>query len=138
MKKVISSVCLMILFVFQLFEAQAQEGAAFTFQGSLKDGNVPANGNYDIKLEYFDVGIGGTSLGSFTDSNVPVINGIFTEVLNGSTSWMTPGRNLFIEISVRPSGSSSPHTTLAPRQRITSAPYAITSLRSSDSPRLNR
>ncbi len=137
-KKIILNICfLIILPVCLVLPIKAQlVGAEFTYQGSLKDGNVPANGNYEIKVEYFDAATGGTSLGSITYSSTPVVNGIFSLSLNGATNWMFPGRALWIETSVRLAGSSSPSTTLAPRERIASVPYSISSLLSADSQKL--
>ncbi|HVE56992.1 MAG TPA: tail fiber domain-containing protein [Pyrinomonadaceae bacterium] len=139
MKKIILNICFLMILPLCLVlpvKAQQLEGAVITYQGSLKDGNAPANGNYEIKVEYFDAATGGASLGSITYPNLPVVNGIFSLTFNGSINWMFPGRDLWIETSVRPAGSSSPATTLAPRERITSAPFAISSLLSANSNRL--
>jgi hypothetical protein len=139
MKKIILNFCFLMILpaCFALpIKAQQLEGAVITYQGSLKDGNLPANGNYEIKLEYFDAPTNGASLGSITYSSLPVVNGVFTLTFNGSISWMFPGRGLWIQTSVRPAGSPSPPTILAPRQQITSTPFSISSLLSADSNRL--
>jgi hypothetical protein len=138
MKKIILNICFLIILPACLaLPIKAQPDAAiFTYQGSLKDNGVPANGNYEIKLEYFDAAAGGDLLGSITFTTVAVVNGIFSLSMTGSTGWMFPGRGVWIQTSVRPTGSSSPSTILAPRQRIASAPFAISSLLSADSQRL--
>ncbi|MEZ5428346.1 MAG: tail fiber domain-containing protein [Pyrinomonadaceae bacterium] len=138
MKRVVFYCCfLMILLAFQAFEAKAQiDFADFTYQGSLKDGGVPANGNYELTFEFFNTPTGGASLGSFVFSTVTVTNGIFTVDLTGNTTLFAPGASVWIQISARPAGSSNTPTVLNPRQRVRSAPLAITSLLSSDSNKL--
>ncbi|HNU07228.1 MAG TPA: hypothetical protein PKO33_05625, partial [Pyrinomonadaceae bacterium] len=63
MKSIISSVCFfMILFALQVVETRAQfDFADYTYQGYLKDGGVPANGNYELKFEFFNAAVNGTS-----------------------------------------------------------------------------
>lgn len=122
----------------QAFKADGQSilGGSFTYQGSLKDGNVPANGNYDIKFEFFDAAVGGNQRRDSTYPALAVINGIFTVEFGFSTSELPPGTVLWVQTSVRPAGSAQSYITLAPRQRILSAPSAINSLLSADSQRL--
>lgn len=101
---------------------------AFTYQGSLKSNGAPANGNFDMTFTLFDADSGGSQVGlAFTRSNVPVVNGVFSVLLNFGNQFQS-GALRFLEISVRPSGSGAAPTTLAPRQVITSVPYAIKSL----------
>lgn len=103
-------------------EAQTNE---FTYQGSLNTGGTPATGNFDFEFLLFSALSGGTQQGStITSSNVPVANGIFAVKLNFGTQF--PGATRFLEIRVRPSGGGA-FTPLAPRQQITSEPYAINS-----------
>ena len=100
----------------------------FTYQGKLTDGGNPASGNYDLQFKLFDTLSGGTQVGTTQTLNtVAVSNGVFTmtldfgaPVFNGASRWL--------EIGVRPAGSSGPYTLLAPRQAVTSTPYAIQSL----------
>ena len=99
---------------------------AFTYQGRLFDQGTAANGNYDLQFSVFDAATVGNQLGtSLTNSTVAVSNGLFTVNLDfgpgafdGSARWL--------EIAARTNGSSGSFTTLAPRQAITSTPYAIT------------
>lgn len=105
---------------------QAQT-TAFTYQGRLTDSSLPANGNYDFQFKLFDAVSAGTQIGStLAPTNVAVSNGIFTVTLDfGAASF--PGANRWLEISVRVAGGGA-FTTLAPRQPLTSTPYAIKSL----------
>ena len=57
---------------------------------------------------------------------MPVSAGVFTVQLDFGVNAF-PGANRFVEIGVRPAGGGS-FTTLAPRQQISSSPYAIRTL----------
>ncbi|HEY0461391.1 MAG TPA: tail fiber domain-containing protein [Pyrinomonadaceae bacterium] len=107
--------------------AQAQT-TAFTYQGKLTDSNLAANGSYDMQFALFDAPAGGSQIGAtVTNAAVQVTNGIFTVTLDyGAIS--LPGADRFLEISVRQTGNPNPRVLLAPRQQVTSAPYAVQSL----------
>src|SRR5207253_7983657 len=121
----------LILLLLATSSAHAQ-GSAFSYQGKLTDGGTAANGSYDLQFTLWDSG--GTqqpqpSPVTVTRSAVAVANGIFTVQLDfGATAF--PGASRFLEISARVTGAGS-FTTLAPRQPITSTPYAIRSLNAS-------
>lgn len=103
---------------------------SFTYQGRLTDGGVVANGNYDLQFSMFDNLSGGSQIGTTqTLSNVAVSAGIFTVQLDFGAGAF-PGANRFLEIRARLAGGPS-YTTLAPRQPITSTPYAVRSLNAS-------
>jgi hypothetical protein len=99
----------------------------FTYQGSLNNGASPANGNYDIEIDVFDAVIGGNYFNTITASNVPVVNGIFSVKLDLGSN-IFPGAARFLQVKVRQSGDTA-WTVLNPRQQVTSAPYAVQSLK---------
>lgn len=104
----------------------AQSESAFTFQGKLNDGGVPANGNYDMAFRIFDApGGAGTQIGSTVSiNNVPVANGIFSVELDfGHLAFVTVDSR-FLEIGIRRAGTTDPLTILSPRQKITGSPFA--------------
>jgi hypothetical protein len=102
------------------------QGTEFTYQGSLKDGVLPANGSYDFKFRLFDVVSGGTEIASKDADGIAVANGIFTVRLDfGSTAFREAPR--FLEILVKPAGGPT-FIVLTPRQLVTSTPHAIKSL----------
>lgn len=108
--------------------ASAQTATSIlTYQGRLSDGGLPASGNYDIRFVLFDTAIGGNSIATFNLPQVAVANGLFTSQLdfgNASTaSWTGAGR--WMQLEVRPTGSTASYTTLLPRQQITSVPFAV-------------
>src|SRR5262244_994280 len=123
--------CAMFLMIF-VTSAVAQT-TAFTYQGKLTDSGNLANGAYDLQFKLFDtvtVGTGTQQGSTVTVSNVIVANGIFTVQLDfGAVVFSGPPR--YLEIGVRSAGSHDPYTLLAPRQAMTSVPYAVRSLNAS-------
>ena len=101
---------------------------AFTYQGKLADNGADVNGLYDFTMTLWDAGTNGTQIGPTLNLvNRQVTDGIFTLTLNFGPGVFT-GQFRFLEISLKPSGSSDPPTVLSPRQLVVSAPYAIKSL----------
>ncbi len=108
------------------------QGTAFTYQGKLNDGGIPANGNYDLTFQLFDTADSkGAQQGETVKLfGVPVSAGIFTVELDfGACGNCFNGEGRFLEIAVRPAGVGT-FTTLIPRQPISSSPYAVRSLSS--------
>ena len=91
----------------------------FTYQGYLRQGGVPLNNpSQSMRFRIFDALTGGTMLWDSGALTVNVSNGLFTVQLNPPASIWT-GADRFLEIQV---GA----TTLSPRVRIGSTPYANT------------
>ena len=102
------------------------QGTAFTYQGRLLSGALPASANYDFQFALYDSLSGGTQQGStLTITNVAVASGIFTVTLDFGSQF--PGAGRFLDISVRTAGGGA-YTPLSPRQPITSSPYSVKSL----------
>lgn len=99
-------------------------GSGFTYQGRLMFAGQPAVGQYDFEFTLFDAATGGTVIGSpVAIGNQTVDQGLFTVTLDfGAGAFQ--GQARWLEIAVRQAGSS-PYTTLAPRQALTAAPYAL-------------
>ena len=109
-------------------QTQAQT-ASFTYQGKLTDGGNLGSASYDMQFKLFDtgtVGAGAQQGGTLTLAAVQVTNGIFTVQLDFGAGVFT-GADRFLEIAVKPAGSPT-FTTLAPRQQVSSTPYAVRSL----------
>jgi hypothetical protein len=106
-------------------EIQSLMGTAFTYQGRLIDGGNLANGEYDFEFKLYDAPSDGTQIGStVTVEDVTVIDGLFTVKLDfGSGAFRGDAR--YLEIGVRPGGSTGAYTTLDTRQELTPAPYAL-------------
>lgn len=95
---------------------------AFTYQGRLTNGGVPANGAYDFTFILYNASVGGSQAGPIiTRNDVPVTNGLFSVTLDFGDIFN--GEQYYLDISVRPGASSGSYTPLPPRQPLTAAPY---------------
>ena len=122
MKKLFLTFAITIIFA----ACAGAQTTAFSYQGRLNNGGAAANGNYEMQFKLYDALSAGTQVGTtYTDSSVAVINGFFTSVLDFGAAPFSNGAARFLEISVRPSGSTDAFTVLGPRPQILSAPYAI-------------
>src|SRR5437762_2627495 len=101
------------------------QSTTFTYQGRLTDMSLAANGAYSMRFDLFAAPTGGTALASKTLSPINVANGIFIVQLDFNSPTPCPtcfdGSDRYLEITV---GT----TTLSPRQKINSVPYAIRAL----------
>jgi hypothetical protein len=102
--------------------------AVITYQGYLRMGGAPANGNYDFIFTLYDDAMAGNQVGvQVRINNKLVRNGLYTVELDfgpQNVIWNAlPARNRWLEIQVRPAGGGN-FMTLAPRVRIHAAPYA--------------
>jgi hypothetical protein len=118
---------LFFLFALTAFAIHAQT-TQFTYQGKLTDGGTAASTNYDMTFRLFDDPTAGSQIGSSVNNpTVQVLNGIFTVQLDfGSAAFS--GADRYLEVNIRPAGSSGGFQQLLPRRKITSAPYSIQSL----------
>jgi hypothetical protein len=111
-----------------LSPAATPVGSGFTYQGSLKDGANPANGQYDLAFSLYDALSAGTLIaGPIPQTNQTVTDGLFTVTLDfGATAFNGDAR--YIAISVKQTGGGE-YTPLLPRQPVTPAPYALYALK---------
>ncbi|MBS1793418.1 MAG: tail fiber domain-containing protein [Acidobacteria bacterium] len=117
--------CLLFLLLGLFPAVVAAQTTAFTYQGSLKEGGAPANGNYDFEFRLYDALANGSQIGTTLPRlNVPVANGVFTVQLDFGAAFS--GANRFLEIRVGPAGGNI--FIMSPRQSVASAPYSIKSL----------
>lgn len=122
----VASAVILFCAAYILFASVAfAQTTGFSFQGRLNDGTTPANGRYDLQFQLFDAITGGTQIGAtISRSDTTLINGVFSVTLDfGSTAFNNP--NVFIEIGVRPNGSTNTYTILGPRQQLTVVPFAV-------------
>ncbi len=106
-------------------ETQTTTGTVFTYQGVLRSNNNPVSGTCDFQFSLWDAASGGTQVGAtWPQAGVTVTRGLFTASLNfGAAPFQ--GANRWLEIAVRCPAGSGAYTTLAPRQPLTPAPYAL-------------
>ena len=100
------------------------QGTAFSYQGRLNDGGLPATGLYDFTFHIFVTEVDGIDVfGPLPYDAVPVTNGLFNVSLDfGPDIFTGPAR--WLEISVRTNGVGFP-SLLAPRTPLLPTPYAI-------------
>jgi hypothetical protein len=99
-------------------------GTSFSYQGSLEDGGVPANGSYDFEFNLIDSG--GSTIAINRREDVEVVQGVFTVALDyGSGVNPFPGGFVrYLEIGIRPADSTGPYEYLSPLTQIRPTPYA--------------
>lgn len=114
--------CVIFTLVLCAFSISAQN-TSFTYQGRFTDSTVtqPTNGSYTMKFRLYDALSNGNQAGNEQTAVVTVTNGVFTTSLDFATGPFSNGQALWLEIQV---GTS----TLTPRQKIESVPYAIRTL----------
>ena len=116
-----------LLIVFSTFLSVSAQTTAFSYQGSLRDNNTPANGSFQMQFKLFDSLGGAGQIGStITDVPVTVTSGVFSVRLDFGSNALS-GANRWIEIAVRHNSGES-YTTLAPREQLASSPYAVRTL----------
>lgn len=100
---------------------------AFSYQGKLAQGGQPASGSYDLQFTLHDALSGGSVIaGPLTRSPVVVTDGLFMVTLDfGGDAFDGDARWLEIEVRATGGGAFIP---LAPRQPLTSVPYALYAL----------
>ena len=116
---------LAVLLLVVCISVQAQP-TAFTYQGVLSVGGVPASGIYDFEFRLFDStnNPGTVAAGPLGIAGIVVSNGLFSAVLDyGATPF--DGAERFLEVRVRTNGVGT-FEVLNPRQRVIPTPYAIT------------
>jgi len=101
-------------------------GTTFTYQGQLTQGGNAVTGSCDFQFGLWDALSGGGQVAGTTTLTLPgvtVTKGLFTVQLDfGASAFTSEAR--WLEIGVKCAGDST-YTTLAPRQPLTPAPYAL-------------
>lgn len=126
------AIVLALLTLFSLPQGAAAIGTAFTYQGQLQQSGSPSTGPCDFRFMLFDaVGsgappTGGNQIGSTAAADaVQVADGLFTLRLDFGAAAFNTGNDRWLQIAVRcPAGGGS-YQTLAPRQPLTPAPFAL-------------
>ncbi len=120
------NVVLIFAFVLVSSVTALAQGSGFSFQGRLNDGTNPANGPYDLQFKLYDAIAGGGQIGStLVRPSTGLVNGVFSVTLDfGNAAFNNPFA-IFIEIAVKPGGSTNAYTILGPRQQLTVVPFAV-------------
>jgi len=114
-----------LIFTLILAVGAFAQTTTFTYQGRLTDSQSGgSSGSYLMEFRLFAQSSGGTAIDTLTDVPVTVSGNIFTVQLNFNAANAFDGGDKFLEIAVKRSANDT-YATLAPRQPITSTPYAI-------------
>jgi hypothetical protein len=106
---------------------------AITYQGRLLDGDLAADGLYDLQFNLYDAQTSGSQKGQTVDiEDMDVIGGYFTVDLDFGEG-VFDGNPRWLQIAVRPGASTGQYTVLDPRQRIAPTPYALYAFSAADS-----
>lgn len=117
-----SAACLLAIAAATIAVGQSTE---ITYQGELRLSGAPVNQTADFSVTLWDsVENGGMVAGQSVFGEVPVESGRFTLPLDFGAGAFDGGPR-WIEIGVRVPAGSGPFQTLAPRQPVTAAPYAL-------------
>jgi hypothetical protein len=105
---------------------RAPVGSGFTYQGRLLIDSSPTSERHDFRFNLYDAATGGTLLGTELEEDVTVSDGLFSVQLDYGADDFT-GEARWLEVAVRPDESTdeADFSTLAQRQPLTPAPYAI-------------
>jgi hypothetical protein len=118
------------------YEPEIALGTSFTYQGYLEDMDGPASGVYDFQFRLYDADTGTGQIGPQVDKgDINLSDGYFTVSLDFYATAFA-GQKRWLEIDVKPDAEST-FTTLAPRQEITGAPYALFALKALDADMLD-
>lgn len=114
-----------VFVLFAFASAVFAQTTAFTYQGRLLDGATPASGTYNMQFTLHSAvsGMGNQVGTTITDTNVQVVNGLFTVTLD--FGYQFPGTDRWLDVSVKKPADMS-YSALTPRQKIASVPYAVT------------
>ena len=115
--------------ILSLTPAGRAQTTAFTYQGQLSNSNGLATGSYDFRFQIYSTA--GVVAGPLTNAPVGVTNGLFTVTLDFG-SGVFDGTTRTLEIGVRNFGNTNAYAVLAPRQPLTSVPYAIQAINASN------
>lgn len=100
--------------------------ATITYQGRLTEAGAAANGIFDLQFTAFDQLTGGAAQGdNIVVEDASVANGVFTVQLNFYSALHNNPNARFLEIGVRAGTATGAFTILAPRQPLTSVPFAV-------------
>ncbi len=114
-----------VVFVLLPATALAQLNTTFTYQGSLSDSGLIADGLYDFEFQLWDALSGGGQVGiTVAHDDILVSEGVFSVTMDfGAVPFV--GEDRWLLIRVREGSSGGGFTELSPRQALTPTPYAL-------------
>jgi hypothetical protein len=112
----------LLLLFFLAFATQISAQATLSVQGTLQKSNGSAvdDGNYSLTFSIYTAATGGTALWTETQPSVAIVDGVYS-VLLGTVTPLTVPFNQAYYVGVTVQGG----TELIPRTLLTSSPYAL-------------
>lgn len=110
---------------------QAQSSAAFTYQGRLTDNGTPASGIYEIQARLLNDQ--SQQIGTVNTVTAECVDGNFVAEFDFGPAPFD-GTDRFLELSIRPQGSTDPFVLLTPDTKLTAAPVAAFALAGNEGP----
>lgn len=102
---------------------------AIRYQGRLSDAGGPARGTFDLRFALFASAEGETAVaGPVTNRSVVIADGLLTVTIDFGSA-VYGGGNRWLEVGVRPTGTPTEFTILAPRQPLSPVPYSLHTLK---------
>ncbi len=129
------SACVAVAFVVAVFGCSFSSFAAepvretFTYQGVLNDGGAPANGMYDIQIQFYDE-LGNPFATTVAYLDFEVVDGLLSFPIDLGNVF-TVGQRRFLQVRVRQAGGSV-YTDLSPRQEVTASPFAVYAIKAGE------
>jgi len=118
-------VVVMILFAGAARLTAASIGTVMNYQGRLTASGVGPTGSYDMRFRLFDDASAGSQVGvTVTAAPLAVTAGLFTAPVDFGAG-VFDGTAYWLEIAVRPNGSSAAYTVLTPRQPLNAVGNAL-------------
>jgi hypothetical protein len=106
--------------------AFAQTQTGFTYQGQLKVAGSAVNGAVDVRFTPYAAETGGAPLaGAVTQSNLPVLNGLLSTVVDFGAAPFTTNQPVWMLVEVASPAGSGQFLALGGRQRLAPTPFSI-------------
>ena len=129
MKKILIPCLFLACFLLVSSVSVFAQTAKLSVQGILKkaNGNAVDDGQYSLTFKLYNIATGGTALWTETQTDVEVASGIYTVTLGSVTTLNIPFNETYY-LGVTVGGS----TEMQPRIQLTTAPYALSLIGSSN------
>ncbi len=99
----------------------------FPYAGYLEENGQPVNAMVDLQFSLYTQAVDGTAAWTEEQLAEPVMGGRFSTALGRNEDLartLVQNNGLYLEVGVRPMGSTDPYMVLGTRQRLLSVPYA--------------
>lgn len=109
--------------------------ALFPYAGYMEENGQPVNGMVDLEFSLFTQATDGTAAWTEEQLAEPVFGGRFSTALGRNEDLprsLLQNNGLYLEVGVRPMGSTDPYVVMGTRQRLLSVPFAARGIEADD------